>query len=116
MQLTGFPRKTVNGFALATAVVVTAVYLWRILVLRATPTMFYLEEGLGLLATIFGILLYLNGRQVLGMVLVAAHVAQLVVTRLVYSMSILRSDVWIFGLVLIVFIVIYLAPHRSSRT
>jgi hypothetical protein len=107
----GFNKKTIMAIGLALAGVIIVVLLWNVLALHKGPAIFYMAESLGNLCAVLGIMLYLSDRGVLGMLLVLVQVLQIAITRLVYSMSFVKSFYfWTFTVVLIAFVVIFFWP------
>lgn len=115
-KILGFERNTLNSAGLLVAGIIVALFLWRTFVVHKGPVIYYLAECIGSVIAILGIMLYLDRRSILGILLVFVHVAQIAVTRLFYSMSIVGSVYfWIFVAVLLSFVIIFLWPPMGSK-
>jgi hypothetical protein len=97
-------------------VITVALFLWRTMFLHQVPVIYYLAECLGTSSAILGIMLYVSGRGVAGILLVLAHVVQIVISCLFYSIPIYGSVYfWVFAAVLIVFVIAFFWPPVGTK-
>ncbi len=113
----GLKRNTVLTAGLAVAVVVVFLLLWKLFALHKSPVLYYVAESAGDLCVVFGIMLFLFGKGIAGIVLLLLKVAEVIVTRIAFSMSIVASRFfWIFVVIFAVFVVIYFWPPVGTGT
>jgi hypothetical protein len=115
-----FNKTIITTLALVLSVIVVIAFLRNVLTLNG-PTVYYIAyyiaECLGNLCEVFGIMLFLTGRGFAGISLMFVQVAQIVVTRLLYSMSVVNDFFfWLFAAVLIAASVVFWWPPRGTGT
>jgi len=112
----GLNKRTINIIALALCVVVIGAFLYRALVENEAAAMYDLANTIGLLFCVAGIALFLEDFPILGLVLQAVHIAQIIVYRVPFSMEVLSYPfLWFYMAVFLAFAVIFFVPSTSRK-
>ena len=98
-HLLGFEKTTLNYFLLGICIFPIFLFIWDAFIIVKHPFIFTLLNSTGVFCGAVGILLYVNGRLISGIIGIIGQLALYVFIRLFYRMNLLK--IYTFGYLLL---------------
>jgi hypothetical protein len=110
-------RSYLNYFLIGYCAFAVATFLWSVVVVRNEPFLFYSIESVGFLCGGGGILLYLNGWRIPGLIAIAGQIAAFVYNHTAFRKSLVKNlFFWLFLCILMGCIVDFIIQLNSRRS
>jgi hypothetical protein len=115
-RLLGVPLTYLNIALLSYCAFCIVGFAWDVLIVRQQPFMFSASLAIGFLCGVVGMLLYANGRQILGLTCICGQIGDYIVNNEVFHKSLVKNlFFWVFLCLFFVLLSSYVVQIARGR-
>ena len=114
-KLFGLPKSTLNYFLIGMCLFPLLLFVWDAIIVREHSFAFAILNSIGIFSGAIGILLYVNGRKIGGILGVVGQLILFALTRYYFKMNLLKNlYFWIF-IALLIFFIFHTLIQKAQR-